>query len=245
MAVSGKPPAGEFSHLYAAWQLTDNTYRKWSMVGWQSYRCLFSNPPHNISLHHIWPLLCNWLGLRDFVSTLPACYSHNGYEKEVFSTVLIHVCLNGSHVWGAAWALKLLRHTRPNRQHVWAQGLARVTWAWFPQDGLQWSLQQPEEQRNDKNILWFPSRTCPPQPCPFPCSDACFQEGQASCMMEWWMRGGRGGRDWKEKTDRERWIGMGWWSNARSDFGESVVCLFFSQAVRESDNRVTMQLLHR
>lgn len=147
--------------------------------------------------------------------------------KAVFSIALIHICLYGSRVWGAAGALKLLRHTRPNREHVWAQGLARVTWAWFPQDGLQWGLQQPEGQWNDKNILWSPSRTCPPQPCPFPCTDACFQEDQASCVMEWWMRGGRGGRDKEEETDRERWIGMGWRFCAWRDFGEFVGFVVF------------------
>lgn len=124
-------------------------------------------------------------------------------RKAVFSTVLIHICLYSSHVWGAAGALEWLRHTGLNRQRVWAQDLARVTWAWFPQDGLQWGLAQPEGQRNDTNILCSLSRTCPPQPCPFPCSDACFQEDQASCVMERWMRGGRGGWDKEEKMDRD------------------------------------------
>lgn len=49
-----------------------------------------------------------------------------------------------------------------------------------------------------------PPSTCPPQPCPFPHSHACFQEDQASCVMEWWKRGGRGGWDREEKTDMER-----------------------------------------
>lgn len=64
-----------------------------------------------------------------------------------------------------------------------------------------------------------PPRTCPPQPCSFPCSDACFQEGQASCVMGWWKRWGRGGggTQRKRQTPGERWIMMAWWSSARSD----------------------------
>lgn len=57
------------------------------------------------------------------------------------------------------------------------------------------------EERKKKNILCFPTSTYRPQPCPFSCFTACFQENSASCMMEWWMRGGRGGRDREEKAD--------------------------------------------
>lgn len=40
-------------------------------------------------------------------------------------------------------------------QHVWARGWARMTWAWFPQDGPHWGLRWAEE--------WHKHPLCPPQ----------------------------------------------------------------------------------
>ena len=52
-----------------------------------------------------------------------------------------------------------------------------------------------------------PALTCPPRPCPFPSCDACFQEGKASCVMELWKRGGRGGWNTEEMTDTQSDMG--------------------------------------
>lgn len=143
--------------------------------------------------------------------------------KAVFSTVSVHICLYVSHVWGAAGALKSMRHTHPDRQHVWAQGLARMTWAWFPQDELQWGLQQPERQRNDKNILCPPPRTCSPSALSLSTLRRLFSGRPGflcdGVVEERRKRGmGQRGKD----RHRERWIAMGWWSCARSDLGEFI-----------------------
>lgn len=49
-----------------------------------------------------------------------------------------------------------------------------------------------------------PALTCPPRLCPFPCCEACFQEGKASCVMELWKRGGWGGWNREEMTVTQR-----------------------------------------
>lgn len=40
-SFDGSPPAEEFPHLQVSWQFATVTYRKWSLIGWQSYRLLF------------------------------------------------------------------------------------------------------------------------------------------------------------------------------------------------------------
>lgn len=58
-----------------------------------------------------------------------------------------------------------------------------------------------------------------PARVPFHAPVACFQEGLASCVMEWWRRGGKGGVGRGKDRRTERWTEMRLWSSARSGGG--------------------------
>lgn len=193
---------------------------------------------HYLSLPHLTSFVCLKCTLWFCVSSscLPVPL---WFWKAVFSAVSLHICPYGSHVWGAAGALELLRHAGPNRQHVWAQGLARMTWGWFPQDGLQWGLQQPEGQRNDKNILYAPPSTYLPPSALSLSMLQCLFSGRPGFLRDGAVderrkRGlGQRGKD----RHRERWMGMGRQSCARSGFGGVCRVGCFLEAGRESEDR--------
>lgn len=189
---------------------------------WMCVQAKHKPSSQNLSTPHLTPFV--WLKCTGVIlCRLFLLANAKMVLKAVFSTVSVHICLYVSHVWGAAGALNLMHHTHPNRQHVWAQGLARMTWAWFPQDELQWGLQQPERQRNDKNILCPPPCTCSPSAVSLSTLQRLFSGRPGflrdGVVEERRKRGmGQRGKD----RHRERWIAIGWWSCARSDLGEFI-----------------------
>lgn len=87
-------------------------------------------------------------------------------------------------------------------------GLSDVSWV-----SSGWSAVRPAAPREGAgkgqkhpSTLAGPHLSAPAR-VPFHAPAACFQEGLASCVMEWWRRGGKGGLG-EEKADRQtemRW----------------------------------------
>lgn len=178
----GKPHAHKFSHLQVGWKFALFTYRKWSVVGWQSCRLLFwqsTDPAYGISLHHIWPPLYKRTQYMCFFSPLAIMF---------WKAVCVRIWVCGTRDCCRTYCVTpVLRGStcRLKAQPDWREtGFLRMDYS---------EACSNQRGRGTTKTSSAPPRVgTPPRPC-FTCSQTCFQEGQTSCMMVSWMRSGKRG----------------------------------------------------
>lgn len=139
--------------------------------------------PEALSFSRTISLTCRWLGTVwcNETQQMSSCV-HCQVVILTWKVVFFTVC--GSPVWGTAARLD----PRPGQSDVSPASSG-------------WATPRPAAAGGAAERHKHP---LPPAASSLSPLHACFQEGYASCVMEWWMRGGRGGWYWKEKGDRER-----------------------------------------